>query len=42
VLSVIAAQAAVWGVRVHDVAATRDALSVLAAVRAAVPAGALP
>jgi dihydropteroate synthase len=32
--SVLAAQAGVWGVRVHDVRATVDALKVLEATRA--------
>jgi dihydropteroate synthase len=32
--SLLAAQAGVWGVRVHDVRATVDALKVLAATRA--------
>jgi len=31
--SVIASLAGVWGVRVHDVPATRDALAVVSAVR---------
>ncbi|QCR20154.1 dihydropteroate synthase [Agrococcus sp. SGAir0287] len=37
-LSVLAAQAGAWGVRVHDVASTRRVLDVLDAVRAAAPA----
>lgn len=38
VTSVLAAQAGVWAVRVHDVAATRDALAVAHAWSAGVPA----
>ncbi|WP_105036010.1 dihydropteroate synthase [Cryobacterium aureum] len=37
VVSVLAAQAGAWAVRVHDVAATRTALSVLASVRQSTP-----
>ena len=38
VTSVLAAQAGVWAVRVHDVAATRDSLAVAHAWNAGVPA----
>jgi len=37
-LTVIAAQAGVWAVRVHDVASSADAVRVLAAMRAGAPA----
>ena len=37
VVSVLAAQAGAWAVRVHDVAATRTALNVLASVRRSTP-----
>ncbi len=37
VVSVLAAQASAWAVRVHDVAATRTALNVLASVRQSAP-----
>ncbi|WP_104193516.1 dihydropteroate synthase [Cryobacterium sp. Y82] len=37
VVSVLAAQAGAWAVRVHDVAATRTALNVLASVRQSTP-----
>ncbi|WP_104081632.1 dihydropteroate synthase [Cryobacterium sp. Y11] len=37
VVSVLAAQAGAWAVRVHDVAATRAALNVLASVRQSMP-----
>ena len=40
VISVLAAQAGAWAVRVHDVAATRTALNVLASVRQSTPPGA--
>ena len=40
VISVLAAQAGAWAVRVHDVAATRTALNVLASVRQWTPPGA--
>jgi dihydropteroate synthase len=39
VVSVLAAQAGAWAVRVHDVAATRTALNVLASVRQSTPPG---
>ncbi len=39
VISVLAAQAGAWAVRVHDVAATRTALNVLASVRQWTPPG---
>ncbi|TFD72788.1 dihydropteroate synthase [Cryobacterium sp. Hb1] len=39
VISVLAAQAGAWAVRVHDVAATRTALNVLASVRQRMPRG---
>jgi dihydropteroate synthase len=34
-ITVLAAQAGVWGVRVHDVAASADAVRTVAAVQAA-------
>jgi len=40
VVSVLAAQAGAWAVRVHDVTATRTALNVLASVRQSTPPGA--
>ncbi|TFD66664.1 dihydropteroate synthase [Cryobacterium gelidum] len=40
VVSVLAAQAGAWAVRVHDVAGTRTALNVLASVRQPTPPGA--
>ena len=39
VVSVLAAQAGAWAVRVHDVAGTRTALNVLASVRQSTPPG---
>jgi dihydropteroate synthase len=39
VISVLAAQAGAWAVRVHDVAATRTALNVLASMRQRTPRG---
>ena len=39
VVSVLAAQAGAWAVRVHDVAATRTALNVLASVQRSTPHG---